>query len=98
MVNRAATPFPGKRPQRRGAQRGPSRPVQLRNWNDPAPDGELDAGLQCIDGLQRINAVAALFKGEVQQFGLTVNDLNQSRYSMRGLLALASGARQIRGV
>lgn len=42
--------------------------------------------------------MAALFKGEVQQFGLTVNDLNQSRYSMRGLLALASGARQIRGV
>lgn len=54
------------------------------NWNDPEPHGELSAGLQCIDGLQRINAVAAFFEGAVRPFGLTVNDLNLSRYSMRG--------------
>jgi len=54
------------------------------NWNDVKPGHELPAGLQCVDGLQRISAVYAFLDGKVKPFGLCVDDLDYSRYSLRG--------------
>lgn len=54
------------------------------NWDNYDYAGELPRGMQCIDGLQRITAIQRFLAGEVRPFGLGVDDLNNSRYSMQG--------------
>lgn len=53
-------------------------------WENSAYRGDLPPGFQCIDGLQRLMAVQAFMANEVRPFGLTVEDLNGSAFSMRG--------------
>lgn len=54
------------------------------NWENAAYAGDLPVGFQCIDGLQRITAVQAFMDGTVHPFGLSVEDLNLSGFSMKG--------------
>jgi len=54
------------------------------NWDNDSYDGDLPRGFQCIDGLQRMTAVLAFMDGRVRPFGLLVEDLDRSRYSIRG--------------
>lgn len=54
------------------------------NWDTDEFVGDLPAGVQCIDGLQRITAVQDFLAGKVQPFGLTVDDLAGSSFSVRG--------------
>lgn len=56
------------------------------NWDNDCYDsaaGGLPRGLQCIDGLQRVTAVQKFLAGEVKPFGLEVQELESSSYSMR---------------
>lgn len=61
--------------------------IQLNcpNWEmgDDGYSGDLPRGMQCIDGLQRITAVTQFLAGEVKPFGLAVDDLNGSSFSMK---------------
>lgn len=50
------------------------------NWNDHGYRGELPVGLQCLDGLQRITAIKAWLEGQVKPFGLSLADLEGSRF------------------
>lgn len=43
---------------------------------------DLPAGVQCLDGLQRITAVREFLGGEVFPFGLHVSDLGGSRFDV----------------
>lgn len=54
------------------------------NWENFNYTGDLPRGFQCIDGLQRLTAVREFMAGRVRPFGLTPDDLNCSRYSVRG--------------
>ena len=54
------------------------------NWNDENYIGDLPKGFQCIDGLQRITAVRSFMKGETKPFGLSLKDLEISRFSTKG--------------
>ena len=51
------------------------------NWNEDDIPSDLPRGLQCIDGLQRYTAVQAFMSGELQPFGLTLHDLQGSKFS-----------------
>jgi hypothetical protein len=51
------------------------------NWNEEDIVTDLPRGLQCIDGLQRYTAVQAFMRGEIQPFGLTLEDLQGSSFS-----------------
>lgn len=53
------------------------------NWDNDNYQGELPHGFQCIDGLQRITAIQDFINGEVRPFGLSVEDLDGSSFSMR---------------
>lgn len=53
------------------------------NWDEDKYDGDLPRGFQCIDGLQRINAVQGFIEGTVKPFGLTVADLDTSAYTIK---------------
>ncbi len=53
------------------------------NWDNSNYKGELPRGFQCIDGLQRITAVTKFLAGEVKPFGLHVDDLDGSSFSIR---------------
>lgn len=54
------------------------------NWELESYRGDLPQGFQCIDGLQRLTAVQGFMDGVVRPFGLHHEDLNGSRFSMRG--------------
>ncbi len=54
------------------------------NWENDRYSGDLPRGFQCIDGLQRLTAVQSFLDGDVKPFGLSADDLNGSRFSMRG--------------
>lgn len=56
------------------------------NWDNPAYQGELPRGMQCIDGLQRLTAIRHFMAGGITPFGLTLADLQGSRYSPQGAL------------
>lgn len=58
------------------------------NWDndDDEYSGDLPPGFQCIDGLQRITAVLDFIDGKVKPFGLNVDDLDYSAFSIRGSL------------
>ena len=47
--------------------------------------GDLPLGFQCIDGLQRITAIEKFLNGEIKPFGLTVEDLHCSAFSVKSL-------------
>jgi len=53
------------------------------NWDNHDYKGELPRGFQCIDGLQRITAVMKFLNGEIKPFGLHVDDLDGSSFSIR---------------
>lgn len=53
------------------------------NWVNDHCQGDLPRGLQCIDGLQRISAVLDFLDGKVKPFGLHVDDLDLSSFSMK---------------
>ena len=46
---------------------------------DRAPS-DLPQGFQCLDGLQRLTALEAWIKGDVQPFGLTLDDLQGTAF------------------
>src|ERR1700693_343254 len=50
------------------------------NWDDDGSLGDLPRGFECIDGLQRLTAVQDFLAGGIDPFGLTLKDLNGSRY------------------
>lgn len=75
----------------RGAVSQAGLTVQMNcpNWNVYNYDGELPQGFQCIDGLQRLTAVREYIKGNVKPFGLSVEEFNNSQFSVRrGLFRL----------
>ncbi|HAT2580635.1 TPA: DUF262 domain-containing protein [Aeromonas hydrophila] len=51
------------------------------NWNHDNPLDELPDGFQCLDGLQRLTAITRFNRGEIQPFGLHVDQLKQTRFS-----------------
>jgi hypothetical protein len=53
------------------------------NWDVDKYQGDLPRGFQCIDGLQRITAVLKFLAGEVHPFGLNVDELDGTSFSMR---------------
>lgn len=53
------------------------------NWDGDNYEGDLPKGVQCIDGLQRITAVFEFLAGKVRPFGLTVDDLAGSAFSIK---------------
>jgi hypothetical protein len=55
------------------------------NWEmaDDGYQGDLPRGVQCIDGLQRITAVQDFLDGKVRPFGLGVDDLKSSSFSIK---------------
>lgn len=53
------------------------------NWTNYHYQGDLPRGFQCLDGLQRLTAVQAFLRGEIQPFGLALVDLEGSSYSPR---------------
>lgn len=53
------------------------------NWDDFYYKGELPLGFQCIDGLQRLTAIRKYIKGEISPFGLSINDLNNTSFSIK---------------
>lgn len=48
------------------------------NYMDENFVGDLDRGFQCVDGLQRITAIEEYMKGNVQPFGLSLEDFEGS--------------------
>lgn len=60
--------------------------IQLNcpNWDDENYKGDLPNGMQCIDGLQRLTAIQRLMLGQIEPFGLSLEDLNHSSYSLKG--------------
>lgn len=54
------------------------------NWlNDPDPTQcDLPSGLEVIDGLQRLTALRRALRGEIKPFGLTLDDLAGTKYSL----------------
>jgi hypothetical protein len=69
----------------RGIASSASLSIQLNcsNWNTTECKGDLPIGIQCLDGLQRINAVSRFLGGEIHPFGLTLTDLEGSSYSVK---------------
>lgn len=53
------------------------------HWNEVEPNSDLPTGLQCLDGLQRYTAVTEYVKGNVKPFGLSVTDLDGTRFSSK---------------
>ncbi len=53
------------------------------NWEHESYAGDFPRGVQCIDGLQRINAVAEFLQGSVRPFGFGVDDLAGSAFSIK---------------
>lgn len=53
------------------------------NWESDDFVGDLPTGMQCIDGLQRISAVMDFLSGAVRPFGLTVEDLSGTYFSIK---------------
>lgn len=53
------------------------------NWENDHYDGDLPLGFQCMDGLQRLTAVTKFMASEVRPFGLTVEDLDCSRFQIK---------------
>lgn len=53
------------------------------NWENDKYEGDLPRGFQCIDGLQRLTSVAKFLKGELRPFGLTIADLDHSRFQIK---------------
>ncbi|MDK0999508.1 DUF262 domain-containing protein [Burkholderia sp. OKR4-1] len=48
-------------------------------------DGDLPAGFQVMDGLQRLTAVREFLAGNVRPFGLTLADLEGTSFTPRGM-------------
>lgn len=59
--------------------------IQLNcpNWENEDYEGDLPRGFQCIDGLQRLTAILKLMNGEIKPFGLTLDDLARSSFSVK---------------
>jgi len=53
------------------------------NWKQFDFQGDLPAGLQCVDGLQRYTAVQRHLEGEVRPFGLSIDELDGTAFSAR---------------
>lgn len=53
------------------------------NWENEHYCGDLPRGFQCIDGLQRITAVSRFIQGHVLPFGLSVADLDLSKFQIK---------------
>lgn len=53
------------------------------DWNEDAPDTDLPAGMQCIDGLQRYTAITEFVNGNVHPFGVSVSDLQGTQFDPR---------------
>ncbi|MDH1929025.1 MULTISPECIES: DUF262 domain-containing protein [Pseudomonas] len=52
------------------------------NWENHKYQGALPRGFECLDGLQRLTAVIKFCEGEVRPFGLSVEDLAYSSFSV----------------
>jgi hypothetical protein len=52
------------------------------NWENDNYAGDMPAGFECIDGLQRYTAVQAFVAGEIKPFGLSVEELQGSTYAI----------------
>ena len=61
--------------------------IQLNcpNWENDDYQGELPRGMQCIDGLQRLTAIQRLMAGDIKPFGLSLEDLEYSSFSLKGV-------------
>ena len=53
------------------------------NWENFDYSGDLPRGVQCIDGLQRLTAVRKFMKGEIRAGGLSVTDLQGSKFAVK---------------
>jgi hypothetical protein len=71
----------------RGIVSAPAFVIQLNcpNWEDDKYTGDLPHGMQCIDGLQRLTAVQRLMDGDIKPFGLSLEDLDYSSFSLKGV-------------
>lgn len=50
-------------------------------WNEDKNDTDLPAGLQCVDGLQRLTAITRFARGEIKPFGLSAEELEATQFS-----------------
>lgn len=71
----------------RGIVSAPAFVIQLNcpNWESDKYSGDLPHGFQCIDGLQRLTAVQKLMDGTIKPFGLSMEDLEYSSFSLKGV-------------
>lgn len=53
------------------------------NWESDDYRGDLPLGMQCVDGLQRITAVREFLADRVRPFGLGIDDLAGSSFSVK---------------
>lgn len=51
------------------------------NFDIDQPEGDVPAGLQCLDGLQRYTAITRFVRGEIKAFGVLASELEGTKFS-----------------